>query len=110
MGYDLHITRRENWFDEEGPLITAAEFEIAVDNDPDLALVPVPDGWLGARDPVAQLAADAVPLQESGLCWRAGRISSKNPSDLVVEAMCRLAKALDARVQGDDGEFYEGSR
>jgi hypothetical protein len=77
MGYDLHITRRENWFDEEGPLITAAEFEAAVDHDPDLALVPVPNGWLGDREPVAQPAADAVLLQEAGLHWCAGRISSK---------------------------------
>lgn len=109
MGYDLHITRRENWFDEEGPPITATEFETAVDHDPDLDLVPVPAGRLSDRDPVAQLVVDAVLLLESGLHWRAGRISGKNPSDLVVEAMCRLAKALNAQVQGDDGEFYEGS-
>ena len=26
MGYDLHITRKVEWSDEEGPVITEAEF------------------------------------------------------------------------------------
>ena len=106
MGYDVHISRRENWFDDEGPTIAASEFEAAVEHDPNLALVPVPTDRNGDPQPMAVLASDAQLRRESGLRWRAGRISSKNPSDLLLEAMCRLAERLDARVQGDDGEFY----
>ncbi len=38
------------------------------------------------------------------LDWRAGRITAKKPSHLLLAKMCRLAKVLDTRVQGDDGE------
>jgi hypothetical protein len=106
MGYDVHISRRENWFDDRGPIITVSEFEAAVEHDPDLVLVPVPTDRNGDPQPIAELASDSQLRRESGLRWRAGKISSKNPSDLVIEAMCRLAKTLDARVQGDDGELY----
>ncbi|ROR46495.1 hypothetical protein [Kitasatospora cineracea] len=81
MGYDVHITRRENWWDEEGQDISTAEWEVLVATDPSLVMVPM---W-----------------------WNAGRIVSKNPSDAVIATMCRVAKELDARVQGDDGEYYD---
>jgi hypothetical protein len=106
VGYEVHISRRENWFDDEGPGITAAEFEAAVNQSPDLVLVPFPDGWQGSRAPVAELASDTQHHQESGLYWQAGNIRSKNPSNLVIDAMCALARALNARVQDEDGELY----
>ncbi|MFB7260449.1 hypothetical protein [Streptomyces nojiriensis] len=81
MGYDVHITRRENWWDEEGQDISTAEWEAAVAADPGLVMAPM---W-----------------------WSAGRIVSKNPSDAVIARMCEVAKTLDARVQGDDGECYD---
>ncbi|MET9691967.1 hypothetical protein ABZY81_26375 [Streptomyces sp. NPDC006514] len=81
MGYDVHITRRENWWDEEGQGISAVEWEAVVAAAPGLGMAPV---W-----------------------WTAGRIVSKNPSDAVIATMCRVAKALEARVQGDDGEYYD---
>lgn len=27
MGYDIHITRKQNWFDDEGPEISLAELK-----------------------------------------------------------------------------------
>ncbi|MFI7503948.1 hypothetical protein ACIBVL_36815 [Streptomyces sp. NPDC049687] len=81
MGYDVHITRRENWWDEEGQDISTAEWEAVVAADPGLVMTPM---W-----------------------WSAGLIVSKNPSDAVIATMCKVAKMLDARVQGDDGEYYD---
>ena len=81
MGYDVHITRRENWWDEEGQDITAAEWEAVVAGDPGLAVAPM---W-----------------------WNAGRIVSKNPSDAVIATMREVAVVLEAKVQGDDGEHYD---
>ncbi|WP_327072233.1 hypothetical protein OG196_01125 [Kitasatospora purpeofusca] len=108
MGYDLHITRRENWWDEEGGDIGTAEWEAAVAADPDLVMVPMPEGWQGS----AEWVAETVPRKEEEarsepLWWRTGRIAAKNPSDALVAKMCQLAKVLDARVQGDDGEYYD---
>lgn len=107
MGYDVHISRRENWFDDHGPVITMSEFESAVARDPDLVMVPMPDGWQRGPQSVAQLAGDAQ-RQESALHWSEGRIVSKHPSSVVIAKMCQLARELGARVQGDDGEFYDG--
>ncbi|MFE7191384.1 hypothetical protein [Kitasatospora sp. NPDC057541] len=104
MGYDLHITRREYWWDEVGEDISAAEWGAAVAAEPGLVVVPLP---VGSSEGVAELV-----LRESGrssgepLWWRAGRIKAKNPTDVMIATMCRLAKALNARVQGDDGEYY----
>jgi hypothetical protein len=81
MGYDVHITRRENWWEEDGQDIGAAVWEALVAADPGLVVVPL---W-----------------------WNTGRIVSKNPSDAVIATMREVAKALGARVQGDDGEYYD---
>ncbi|WP_224277024.1 hypothetical protein [Streptomyces sp. LS1784] len=81
MGYDVHITRRENWWDEEEQDINPAAWEAVVADDLGLAMAPM---W-----------------------WTAGRIVSKNPSDAVIATMCQVAKVLNARVQGDDGEYYD---
>ncbi|MFF2660274.1 hypothetical protein ACFVUH_23305 [Kitasatospora sp. NPDC058032] len=105
MGYDLHITRRGYWWDEEGSDISAAEWEGAVTADPGLVVVPLPEG---CPERVVELV-----LRKGGessgepLWWRAGQIWAKNPTDAMVATMCRLAKALSARVQGDDGEHYD---
>ncbi|WP_326666134.1 hypothetical protein [Streptomyces sp. NBC_00385] len=80
MGYDVHITRRQNCWDEEGQDIRAA-------------------GW------EAVVAAD-LGLMEVPLWWDSGRIVSKNPSDAVIATTAEVAKTLGARVQGDDSEYY----
>jgi hypothetical protein len=67
MGYDVHVSRRENWFDDEGPNITVSEFKAAVDHHPDLTLVPVPADWKGDPQPIAELAGDSRLRRESGL-------------------------------------------
>ena len=36
MGYELHITRRKDWADDEGPEITLAEWLALVADDPEL--------------------------------------------------------------------------
>ncbi|MFJ9461349.1 hypothetical protein ACIRST_40555 [Kitasatospora sp. NPDC101447] len=81
MGYDVHITRRVNWWADEGQDISTAAWDAVVAGNPGLAMAPM---W-----------------------WTAGRIVSKNPSDAVIATMCQVAKVLDARVQGDDGEYYD---
>jgi len=38
--------------------------------------------------------------------FRDGSIIVKNPDDSIIAKLVEVATALDARVQGDDGEFY----
>ena len=40
MGYDLHITRKEFWHNEEGPVISLEEWQRYVASDPDIESDP----------------------------------------------------------------------
>lgn len=107
MGYDLHITRRGDWWDEEGPEISRQEWESAVAADSDLVTQPVPEGWPAGACSSALMTTR--PDRQDGtevLHWDAGLVSAKNPSDVLIAKMCELARRLGARVQGDDGEHY----
>ena len=106
MGYEVHVTRRENWWDEDGGEISAQEWAAAVC---DLAMVPVPEGWSGQPQWVAEMTTGPAPeFRTEGLYWSAGRIVAKHPTDALITKMCQVARVLGARVQGDDGEYYDG--
>jgi hypothetical protein len=99
MGYDLHITRRKHWSDD-GCDITAREWLDYVAGDAELKLSPA-DGlywtvWSGPSE-----------LPQPWLDWDAGQIFTKNPDEPLIRKMFAVADALQARVQGDDGEFYD---
>lgn len=103
MGYDLHITRRSDWFDDSsGPAISREEFDRVVGADqrfaPDAGLG---DGFAVWRGSSAKAAPDA-----SWLCWENGEVLSKNPDVAFTKVMVAIASGLGARVQGDDGELY----
>ncbi|MFF2780178.1 hypothetical protein ACFVU3_35390 [Streptomyces sp. NPDC058052] len=81
MGYDLHITRRDPWWAEEGPEIAAQEWDALLAADPRLGASPL---W-----------------------WHDGRVVAKDPTPEEIAVMRTAAGRLRARVQGDDGEFYD---
>src|SRR5262245_30471690 len=100
MGYDIHITRKELWFDEEGPIITAEEWLAYVATDAQLKLVPNDANHkviLNIKSPL---------IREPWLIWRNGGIETKNPDEWLIAKMLLIASELNARVQGDDGELY----
>lgn len=99
MGYDLHITRRNDW-SANGNDITAAEWLAYVEQDPELSLWPE-NGLHMAR------WSGKSKHSEPWLDWFKGNIYSKNPDEALIEKMIHIARALDARVQGDDGEIYQ---
>jgi len=99
MGYDLHITRRRQW-SGKGSDITSREWLDYVAGDSELKLSPG-DGphwaiWNGASE-----------LPQPWLDWEDGQIYSKNPDEPLTRKMCAIAQKLHAKVQGDDGEFYD---
>ncbi|WP_037606163.1 hypothetical protein [Streptacidiphilus rugosus] len=111
MGYDIHITRRADWSDEDGEEITRQEWEAAANADPDLTMHPIPDG----ADPETHSSAEMLtrPGEQwpsEALHWMDGELRSKNPSDQLIAKMCDLATLLNAKVQGDDGEIYTVTR
>jgi hypothetical protein len=106
MGYELHITRAESWSDSARHPLSADEWEAFAALQPELR----EDGWIGystsARNhPVfAQICSDGSQVS---LYWQGGEITvSGYPDRPTLSKLCEYAQALDAKVQGDDGEDY----
>lgn len=102
MGYDLHLTRAEDWKDSSRQEITAVEWNDAVTADPNLR----PDQENGPHAAVWLGPGGAV---KGWFDWSAGAVYTTNPDRPSVAKMLELAKRLRARVQGDHGEFYESA-
>ena len=117
MGYELHIIRRTNWDDEEAESnIALEEWLQYVATDAELNLT---NGY-ESKFPGEEISwtdrpgfclwtahPDGGPYDAYWLDYRFGMISCKNPDDFTVMKMIEIATALDAKVQGDHGEYYD---
>ncbi len=101
MGYELHITRRKQWFDE-GDDITKEEFVAYVRFDPEFSYPG--EGGDDFADWMSPSGGYTTWLQ-----WFDGRILTKNPEAVFVDKMVSIAAKLNATTQGDDGETYRSS-
>lgn len=123
MGYELHITRREFWADEDnGSPIALDEWKAYIATDPELRH----DGYAEATTNTGEtvrIEVDGIAVwtaySKSGIdgncawIYHSGDcIVAKNPDKEIIGKLHRIAQDLDARVQGDDGEFYaeDGTR
>jgi len=113
MGYDVHITRKREWSDEDGPRITEDEWQAYVACDADMVIT----GFAEHRNPQGETIRITQPLLTE---WRKhsshspvwfsyfeGSLVVKNPDDECLAKMRQIAARLHARVQGDEGEFYD---
>jgi len=124
MGYEIHITRKENHFDHDTALeISLIEWENLVANDPELEIDPsstvsLSNGeikvykWIQKSQKKLSITnwfkTKANTSRNNGwFFWQEGDIWTKNPSDSILQKMCSIAKLLNAKVQGDDGEIYD---
>jgi hypothetical protein len=100
MGYDLHITRADDWIDSTQSPITPDEWHAFIANDPELT--PTPEYgpafvlWHGSSSRHEQPWFDLID----------GQILAKNPDEPMIVKMIEIAHKLNAKVQGDDGEDY----
>lgn len=119
MGYDVHITRRENWFDFSGPAISRSEWFHLVSRDPSLTLareviVENKDGEkISLQEPTLTLWREWSVRKEGqteALLWLSdGNIWAKDPDQEFRRKMFLIAGVLQAQVQGRDGEYYTAS-
>lgn len=119
MGYDVHITRKANhWLEKKGETIPLSEWTHYVENDPEMHM----DGYAEITVNESRLRTEfegiAVWLNYSkntkneNKAWfhhNDGEIAVKNPDPEIIDKMIRIAVNLNAKVQGDDGEFYYGN-
>lgn len=98
-GYDVHITRKAFWADTSGLRITLAEWRAYVQSDSQVAS----DSANRPTDFLVTVNGATFPLlYKSDL----GELHIKDPTDEVVHKLEDIARAMRARVQGDDGELY----
>ncbi len=102
MGYDLHIKRADNWTENAGAEIGAEEWLAVVRADPELTLDT-------ANGPYVARCSGPSRYPDPWLDWFAGHVYTKIPVSALLRKMVALADRLGARVQGDDGDFYDGS-
>jgi len=102
MGYDLHITRREHW-SAAGAEISKDEWLAYVQKDPELSFWPVNGPHMARWNGKSK-------HRDAWLDWFEGNIYAKNPEAPLIDKMVQIAEALNAQVQGDDGEIYRNGR
>ena len=118
MGYDVHITRKPHWWDENGPEIRLDEWIAVVRADRDMRL----DGYAETRvggGGVLRIENEGLSVWtaysrhgENGMAWFSfhhGNVVVKNPDCEILQKMWSLAQGLLAKVQGDEGELYDAS-
>lgn len=99
MGYDLHITRKESWFDEEGPKISFTEWVSYVALDPEIEA--------DIDNPRKQNFVYISNSERRPLWWdERGEVYTKSPDDAMIGKLIDIAKALQAAVLGDENEIY----
>jgi hypothetical protein len=101
MGWEIHITRAENWPDSDRTPITAEEWLTLVAADPELVIDPRGNGpyfalWL----------SHDVGGDHPWFDWSKGGISTKYSDWRTLGKALEIARHFGARVQGDDGEEY----
>lgn len=117
MGYDIHISHADNWFDEEEPVtleqvkkimpLLSGQFRIVEDG-----IITIENSWGKQGKPLTMdigphleyTGEDGVQtcivFQEDGCPF------FRYQSDKQLLAMCSVAEALGAKLLGDDGEEY----
>ena len=115
MGYEVHITRKSTWFEEDGPTISLNEWLDYVSSDAEMradgyAEAQTPDGVVRIDDPGiavwTEYPGHAVDGNMAWFCHFGDRITVKNPDESILTKMHQIASTLNAWVQGDEGEVY----
>ncbi|MEH0826080.1 MULTISPECIES: hypothetical protein [unclassified Micromonospora] len=101
MGYELHISRAEEYYDSEEHPIALDEWLSYAGSNPTLS----EDGWLGSDPPVfGYTCTDGSVVS---LAWFEGAIDIKGHfNGDAYQEFGTIAEDLQANLQGDHGERY----
>ena len=103
MGYDLHIIRSDDWTSAAEVPIDYAEWIAYAESDARLSQEGTLD-LKGAEPSEQPLYAFA---NGPSIHWWRGHLVVSGADDAAALSLRPIAEALRARVQGDDGEFYD---
>lgn len=117
MGYNLYITRQQNWFDEvDDQMISMEEWIEYVHYDPSLSFETfTKDKIVQMNEPDSNNTGVAIWTNYSKngrnnnyawIYYVEGNIECKNPDTEIIGKMIGIASQLHAEVQCDKGEEY----
>ncbi len=118
MGYELHITRKEHWVDENPELeISLNEWKQYVTNDPSMRLDNYAEATTTGGETLA-VYSEGLSVWTlysrngfgGGYAWFSyseGDVVVKGPDNEMRKKMWQIAQVFGAKVQGDDGECYD---
>jgi hypothetical protein len=108
MGYEVHIYRKTNWDIDEPSDISLDEWLSYIESDSEIELEhPNTENpnqvsgfcyWINSPDP--------EPGNPPWFNYGHGHISTKWTDQSTISKMVEIANKLNARVMGDEGEFY----
>jgi hypothetical protein len=117
MGYEVHIVRKKDYLDEEELTnITLEEWRAYIDMDEEMELhedteMPIGEGKTTTHHSPGFCHWLAHTFKDSDeyiwFSFSRWGISTKYPDDETIIKMISIANILRAKVQGDDGEFYD---
>lgn len=117
--YTLHITRRQNWSDKTNyDRIPLFEWKEYVKSDPHLDLINALEFKFGPEHIIIRdegLSIWKFHISEGDLVMDVmfshedGNIDVVNPDEDTIIKMVRIARRLNAKVRGDNGEVYDES-
>lgn len=108
MGYNLYLTRADAWYDAASRPIPRDDWAAVVAADPEL-------GW--SSSDYVEMGAETGVVREYAAVWLRhpenvpfwydnGAIETKNPDETTIRKLIELARRLNARCVGEDGEDY----
>jgi hypothetical protein len=111
VGYDIHITKAQEWSDSTSQPIPEADWLSVVGQDPTLTIRQADElrmrdrktGLVRVIHPVVWMGPDG---EATPLWFDEGRATTKNPSKAAIAKMKEIAAKLGAHVVGDEGERY----
>lgn len=112
LSWYVSITRKPNplWPPELGEQILLSEWQAFVAGDPEFRWATAEeigegDGWAGPDDAVWQGHRDGAAIW---FTWDGGgQIEVKNPDQLTLGKMARVAEALGAKLISEQGELFD---
>jgi hypothetical protein len=118
MGYELHITKKQDWFDETSDLdITLDEWKQLVAGDPDMRMDNYAEATVRTGETLrvysegltvwTKYSRNGIHGNYAWFDYQEGNIVVKNPDKEIIRKMWQIAQVFHARVQGDDSEYYD---
>ena len=109
MGYELYITRADNFWETNEQPILEDEWENVANADPDLEKSQ--DDWYqrsnedGSSEQFHPWIIKSHPERQP-LWYMDGAINTKNPDEAARKKLFDLSQKLNAKVLGEEGETY----